>query len=50
MMMCVLEGALTEVYSPEMATVVEVNRPDIPSLKRYCNDHPDALECRIYED
>lgn len=49
MMMCVLEGELTQVYSAEMS-MMEVNRPDIPSLDRYCADHPDALECRIFDD
>ena len=49
MMMCVTEGELTQVYSPDLSTL-EVNRPDIPSLERYCEDHPDALECRIFDD
>ena len=32
----------------------QINNPDqniIPSsLQLYCNDHPEALECRIYDD
>lgn len=49
MMMCVLEGELAEVYSPDMS-MMAVNRPDIPSLERYCENHPNALECRVFDD
>lgn len=26
------------------------NQPQKNSLEKYCDDNPDALECRVYED
>ncbi|MGK7936235.1 MAG: Calvin cycle protein CP12 [Xenococcaceae cyanobacterium] len=26
------------------------NEPQKSSLEQYCDDNPDALECRVYED
>ncbi|WP_019504562.1 Calvin cycle protein CP12 [Pleurocapsa sp. PCC 7319] len=26
------------------------NAPQKSSLEKYCDDNPDALECRVYED
>ncbi len=26
------------------------NSPEKNSLEQYCDDNPDALECRVYED
>ena len=26
------------------------NQPQKSSLEKYCDDNPDALECRVYED
>lgn len=42
-----------EIYLQELLSY-QINNPDqieIPtSFQLYCNDHPEALECRIYDD
>ena len=42
-----------EIYLQELLSY-QINNPNqntIPtSLQLYCNDHPEALECRIYDD
>lgn len=34
---------------PKIAEPVEDHKPQTP-FEKYCSEHPDASECRIYED
>jgi hypothetical protein len=43
-----LESYLQDLLSYQRNHPDEVGIPN--SLQLYCNDHPEALECRIYDD
>ena len=56
---CDLEGATSGECAAAWDAVEELqaeashqkqNAPQKSSLEKYCDDNPDALECRVYED
>ena len=56
---CSTEGANSEKCAASWDAVEELQaeashqkekKPQKNSLEQYCDDNPDALECRVYED
>ena len=56
---CSIEGATSGECAAAWDTVEELsaeaahqkqNTPEKTSFEKYCDDNPDALECRVYED
>ena len=56
---CSTEGATSGECAAAWDTVEELSAeaahqkqktPEKSSLEKYCDDNPDALECRVYED
>ena len=46
---CAVEWDIVEELSAEQAHQKQ-NAPKKNSLEQFCEDNPDALECRVYED